>query len=125
MTKLYKRLAGLISAYNNCVASGNSWSEKHKEEILKLCEDKLPHGAGIDNGTQIDLERSTDEKLVFTTSYHHMNNVGMYDGWTDHTVIVTASLAHYINIRITGKNRNDIKDYLHEVFLDCLSGEVE
>jgi hypothetical protein len=53
-----------------------------------------------------------------------MTEGGMYDGWTEHTVVVTPSLAFGINIRITGRNRNDIKDYLHDVFHEALTKGV-
>ena len=49
-----------------------------------------------------------------------MDEHGSYDEWTDHTVIVTASLIHGLNIKITGRNRNDIKEYLRDVFYDFL-----
>jgi hypothetical protein len=45
-----------------------------------------------------------------------MNENGFYNGWSDHKVIVTPSLAFGMNIKITGENRNDIKDFLFDVF---------
>ena len=78
----------------------------------------LPSGSGFDNGTQFDVENSTMDKLVFTTSFHHMSEHGYYTKWTDHTVTVTPSF-HGLNIKVSGRNRNDIKDHIAECF-DCL-----
>jgi len=51
--------------------------------------------------------------------------VGYHDGWTDHQLIVTPSLQFGFHIRITGKDRNQTKDYLHETFQYALSEEVD
>ena len=49
-----------------------------------------------------------------------MNENGFYDGWTDHTLTVRPSLVHGIELEISGRNRNDIKEYLHETFHSAL-----
>ena len=46
-----------------------------------------------------------------------------YDGWTEHTVTVTPSFSGF-NMRISGRNRNDIKDHMHETFYSALHTEV-
>ena len=114
---LYEALALNVQAFQNCIELNNvEWKGKHKARILKLVAECMPRGSGIDNGTKIDLERSIANKLVFYTSFHHMDENGFYDGWTDHEVIVTPSLTNRIELRITGRNRNEVKDYLHETF---------
>jgi hypothetical protein len=45
-----------------------------------------------------------------------MNEGGYYDGWTEHQVIITPSLQHGFDVRVTGQDRNEIKDYLAELF---------
>jgi hypothetical protein len=60
---------------------------------------------------------------VFKTSFHHMNTHGYYDGWTDHIVTVRPDMMSGIRISITGKDRNQIKDYIHEVFYNWLTEE--
>ena len=118
---LYKELAGTIQARLTCQSSGNTeWLEQHSDRIEQLVADFLPSGSGWDCGTKIDLDESHADKLVFCGGYHHMNESGMYDGWTDHTVTVTPSLVLDFHLRISGRNRNDIKDYLHELFESAL-----
>jgi hypothetical protein len=123
---LYKQLASLVDARLRCEGKAfdvrlRGWYEKHTESIRALVQEYMPHGSGFDNGTKIDLDRSTSERLVFTTAFHHMNEHGGYDGWTEHTVTVTASLAFNFSLKIGGRNRNDIKDYMHEVFACSLN----
>ena len=125
MTTLAQEISRKISAIDNCIASNNTeWNLKHRQSLQALCLERLPSGSGFDSGTRINTDLSTPEKLVFNTSYHHMNDSGYYDGWTDHTVTVKASLAFGIDIAIYGQNRNDIKNYMHDLFRDALTTEV-
>lgn len=100
------------------------FSEQRKREIDRLV-DLLPSGSGVDNGTSIDLDRSKPDRIVLTCSFHHMNDVGMYDGWTDHEIIVTPSLGFEYEIRVTGRNRNEIKDYLSDLYREALREMVD
>ena len=118
-------LAQKLVAYCACVKAGNiQWQYKHDHAIEQIMND-APSGSGIDAGTQLDWEKSDGNKLVRHTSYHHMNESGMYDGWTEHTITVKAHLYHSITLHIGGRNRNDIKGYLHELFDTWLQSEVE
>jgi hypothetical protein len=99
------------------------WFDKHEDKILALVKEHMPSGSGFDSGTTIDFDASHAEKLVFSMSFHHMNNNGYYDGWTEHTVTVTPSFQG-INLRISGRNRNDIKEYIHETFMYALMVDV-
>lgn len=125
-TKLYVLLAQIIQAYHRCIGTQNDeWAAKHRERLETLVHEHMPSGAGIDREVKLNLKESTEEKLVFYTSYHHMNEVGMYDGWTDHVIRVRPSLCYGIVLSISGRDRNDIKDYLHEVFHEALTKEIE
>jgi hypothetical protein len=122
--KLYQELAQLVAARLHCIATLNPWSEKHEAHIVALVSEYLPSGSGFDSGTTLDLVLSTGNKLVFNTSYHHMNDMGYYDGWTEHTVIVKPDLQFDFVLRITGRDRNDIKDYIDEMFSYALNTEL-
>jgi hypothetical protein len=122
---LYRALAMTLDAYNRCVETKNTeWQEKHNETLEKLCE-SLPSGSGIDNGTSVDWDKSSDEKLVLYFGFHHMDENGFYAGWTQHTLTVLPSLQFGITLKISGPNRNDIKEYLHETYHQALTEEVE
>jgi hypothetical protein len=116
MKEVYKGIAMALTSMNNCTASGNQeWHDKHEETIEELVKNYMPSGSGFDNGTSFDWIKSSANKLVFHTAYHHMNENGCYDGWTDHTITVTPDLAMDINIKVSGSNRNNIKDYMYDI----------
>lgn len=122
---LYSELAQLVNARQSCEKTHNiEWFEKHGAKAYELVREKMPRGCGFDAGTTLDLDSSHPNKLVFVTSYHHMNDCGMYDGWTEHIVTIKPSLAFGFHIRITGSNRNDIKDYIADVFSEALKTEI-
>ncbi len=121
---LYREIAALLQAIANCRKAGNhEWLEKHSERLEELV-DMLPSGSGIDNGTKLDADASGPHKLVFTLGYHHMNDAGMYDGWTEHKLTVTPSFDG-IDLHISGRDRNGIKEYLYETYHYALTQEVE
>jgi len=114
---LYQALAILCQARLTCVESNNlEWKEKHEQEIKELVAEWLPHGSGVDDEVVFDLERSNANKLVLRFGYHHTNEVGMYDGWTFHVCTVRPSLTNDFELKISGPNRNDVKEYLYQVF---------
>ena len=43
-----------------------------------------------------------------------MNDDGYYDGWTDHILTVTPNLGGYPDMKISGRDRNNIKEYLYD-----------
>ena len=97
-------------------------SPRYKDTAIEMAEyisaEILPSGSGFNGGTRFDIDKSTTDKLVFHTSYHHMSEHGYYTKWTDHTVTVTPSFRGF-NIKVSGRNHNDIKDYISQTF-DCL-----
>jgi hypothetical protein len=123
--KLYARIADLVVARQNCIERDNQeWKLKHEQELLRLVRMHLPSGSGFDNGTTIDLDLSNADRLVFNTSFHHMDENGSYDGWTEHVVRVSPSF-HGVHMTVSGRNRNDIKDYIYECFDFALNKEVQ
>ena len=124
--KLYKHLARKMDAYIRCMETpDNDFTNKHKESIETLVYQYMPSGSGIDAGINFDFTNSTANKLVLTFSYHHMDESGYYDGWTEHKLIVTPSLAFGFDMKITGRDKNATKDYLYQTFDYALRLEVE
>lgn len=121
MTMLLNELAHLVSAIGHC---DDEWRVKHTARLNALVREYMPSGAGFDDGTQLVLAKSSADKLVFVTSFHHMDEHGYYDGWTAHTVTVTPSFIGRMNIEVSGRDRNRIKDYIAEVFYDALVKEI-
>ena len=138
--KVYQTIAALVDARARCLTSTtrvmdgdtdvtlSHWQDmanRHEVTVNLLCRDRLPNGSGWDSGTTIDWHASTAEKLVFYGEYHHMDDGGFYDGWTEHTVTVRPSLAFGIELKISGRNRNAIKDYLADLFHTALTQDAE
>ncbi len=116
-------LASRIVAMENCRKSGNTeWLEKHRRTVKAIAVNFLPRGSGFDAGTGVDDVNSTNRRLLFTTSFHHMDESG-YTGWSEHKVIAHATF-NGPEINVTGSNRNGIKDYVAEVFSAALAEEV-
>ena len=121
--KRYQAISRAIGAHNRCEQSKNEeWHKRWHDTLIELCK-PLPSGSGFDSGTELS-EKSTPEKLVFETSYHHMNSDGYYVGWTTHEIICTPSFELGIHYRITGRNQNDTKDYIGECFDSILNEDV-
>lgn len=121
--KVYEKIAQLVNAVKNCDAKkDNLWASKHEDDIKFIVRRYLPSGSGIDNGVKFDFAHSTDEKLVFNSSFHKMDENGFYDGWIDFIVVVKPSLQFGISLTVTGQfgKRQDIKDMIHHVFNDSL-----
>ncbi len=126
-------LASAIAARANCakkLATHRDWFDRHSATIERIEKDYLPSGSGIDCGTKVDLSEprgmarsNGHSRIVLTLSYHHMNEGGMYDGWTEHTVTVTPDLLFGYTLKISGRDRNDIRDYLNDVLTTALDTE--
>jgi hypothetical protein len=118
-------ISGLIGAIHRCREDSNKeWEENHTQRLLQLVKDYMPGEPGFDSDTTIDIDKSSKDKLVFYTSFHHMDENGFYDGWTEHTVTVTPGFRG-ANIKISGRDRNCIKDIIHETFDFSLDQEIK
>jgi len=131
----YQRIARTLIALSNCrgrlqrrptgapnARRAKAWIERHTERLESTA---LPSGSGLDLGPRIDIERSRPDRIVITNcDYHHMNEHGYYTRWTKHEVIITPSLAFGFDIRVTGRDYKDIKEYIAETFTDHMNHGV-
>ncbi len=115
--KIYQTIGVIADVMNN--RNGGNMARPQKDswlDLLDRCMEGSPSGSGFDNGTRFDLEESSDGKrLVFETGFHHMDEHGCYDGWTHHRVILYPEFSGY-RVRITGRDRNFIKEFIEESF---------
>lgn len=123
---LYHHIASRLGAMKNCARTGNDeWYKKHRDAICYLIDNYLPHGSGIDGRNTIDWGESHGERIVLGVSFHHMNETGSYDGWTDHTITVRPSLVFNFELSISGCDRNQIKEHLGDLFDAALREEID
>lgn len=123
--KVYQKLAGKFNAYLNCIKNKNEqWEEKHYNSIISIIN-SLPHGSGIDGKTVFNFDESNLNKLVIDSSYHLMDDVGMYDGWIDFQVIIKPNWLG-IDLKIKGKfgERQDLKSIIGDIFYNALIEEI-
>lgn len=119
-----QEIASRAGALKRCVERGNpEWARQHRETLRDIERNYLPSGAGVDNGTTIDLDRTSEDKIVLTCSYHHMNNDGYYDGWTDHTITVRPTFRGF-HVDASGDDRDDILAYLGDLYREGLSQPI-
>lgn len=112
-----KKLADTLQSRRNCMKTPDThseWIDIHTNTIMEMCKE-LPHGSGIDGTMEIDFDQCNDKKITFFFEYHHMDDNGYYDGWTEHNIIITPDFGSF-KIRINGPDRNQVKDYFYDLF---------
>jgi hypothetical protein len=118
---LYNSPASKIAAIENCRTSGNIEEiARHTAAILYLVERYMQADAGIEHGTCIDFSNSNQNHIVFDTRFDHTPEGSYSACWTRHKVIVTPALVCDFDIRITGRDRNGVKEDLREMFDEAL-----
>lgn len=123
---LYIALALLCQRYHNLHRQPElrrEMEEHCEEEAHRLVREYMPSGSGFDAGTELVIDVCDASTLVFKTAFHHMDEHGGYDGWSEHKVKVTAEFGGF-DIYVGGRDRNQIKDYIAETFHYALSQEV-
>jgi hypothetical protein len=104
-------------AMQNCIKANNDvWLVKHEEHITNTLLDVLPHGSGIDCEWRFDF---TDKAIFCYNSFHNMDDMGGYCGYTDFTVKIKIGhrdIFGKLDFSITGRFGRDqlLKDYLYE-----------
>lgn len=121
--KLYQEIAWLVCVIRRCEKSNNTkWLRRHTARLHYLVQGGLPFE--IDCRTNIALESSTPDRLIFDVEFHDTNDSGVYGRWTKHRVFVTPSIAFGFYLRVTGGDRN-IKKYLADVYNLALSKDLK
>lgn len=111
--------ASQFDRFNRCKAEVHPAKEDAENRVESMLE-ILPHGSGIDNGVKFLWDESTKDKLIFQVDFHHMDDNGYYCGWSEHKLILTPSFTGF-EMRLTGKNYRQIKEYLYDLFSNVFS----
>lgn len=118
--KVYQKL-GQLSKINK-IKDVDAYQDR-LQYFEKFVEEEFPSGSGFDNGTK--LINFSSNRIVLEVGFHHMDEHGGYDGWSHHEVTITSDLEWGFNVKISGKDRNNIKEYISEVFHETLSSEIK
>lgn len=126
---ILSRLASTLDALHSCEraqAEGQDrsrWIARHGETLDAL-DALLPSGSGCDNGSKVDRSRPLSKGLLIETAFHHLSTHGFYTGWTDHKITFHPTLYGGPTIKVSGRDRNEIKDYLGDVFYHTLTSNL-
>lgn len=122
---LYQHIAARLYQAMGTESTPVDIEMRNADEIARLCREFMPSGSGFDNGTTLDLDEcKPGKRMTFNTAFHHINENGYYDGWTHHKVIVEADFSGF-TVKVTGRNKRDIKDYIVDVFRTTLNQQVD
>lgn len=125
MTTVIEKIASALSALHNCERTGNvEWQRRWNDTLDHIERNVLPSGSGIDQGVTIDRNNPLARVVRLYVPFHHMNEHGYYTRWENYTVDVTPDWDG-IEIKIHGKDRNAVKDYLGDLFQTVLMSEIE
>lgn len=118
--KLYEKIARELIRYN--VADNNGLVDLADTELQKIERELLPSGSGFDAGSKI-IREEYKNRIKIETEFHHMNENGYYTEWTKHTITIFPCLECGMEVKVSGRNVNYIKDYIFDVFYDVLNSE--
>ena len=117
-----RELYQIIASAIRMVSFGSENFRSEYEDLLEYIERNiLPSGSGVDCGTKINMEKSKDNLIVLDVDFHHMDEHGYYDGWTHHKVKVCPDLVFGYDLKVTGRDKNMIKEYLGDLYHYVLS----
>ena len=118
---MYRSTVELIATAANAQRNCATGYLDYWRQVIEWVEKQLlPTGSGFDCGTRIEEDSCDLKKVVLSTSFHHMNDHGLYNGWSGHKVIVTPTFNDF-DLKVTGRNLNNIKEDIGEIFANCLS----
>lgn len=105
-----------------CIAEAHS--QDSQGEVLERLLDLLPSGSGLDSG--VKLKHCDNKRIVFGCDYHHMDDNGFYCGWSLHDCVIRADLSEFggFSLKITGRDKRQIKEYLADTLNYALQREV-
>jgi len=96
------------------------------KKTLHYIGDILPHGLGFDNDWNIKMTSQT--KIRASSSFHCMDENGMYDGWADFSILFDLFDQSVWRVMFHGKDsqkfarryalRDYISDTVAEIFYD-------
>jgi len=134
---LYQHMASAIDAMQRCKTDAEAirshapgaqhesflelreeWAMRWNDRLHAMLE-ALPHGSGLDTDWHYVGDKCNADRITLSISYHNMDEMGGYCGWSDLIITVKPSLIHGINLRIVGGD-NELKDYLYEILSTAL-----
>lgn len=119
MRQVFNEIAKLVKLFKE----HESNKGYHVVQVHRIMNEYFPAGENI---AEIDFifNESSNKKLVFTCIYHHEADNSM----TAHNVVVTPATLDYnpcFNIKVTGRDKNGVKDIIKKTFEFSLALPVD
>ena len=100
------------------IAKSCEWNKIAKGSHLHICVKRIKKaGSMLPPGTRINIEESGINKVLFETSFYHIN-----ENLTNLIIIVMPKFVCGFSIIITGKS--EYNDYVEDIFRECLNQEI-
>lgn len=122
--KLASKIGSAIFHRENDSENSEALFLKFESEAEEIVKNEFPSGSGVDSGTKIDWECTTKNQIVLNADFHHMDDNGYYDDWTEHNVVIKPDWTG-INLKVTGKDKRQIKEYLADLFYEVCQRPIE
>lgn len=124
-TTLISRIYRVLQARENCKkdATKLDWFNNHDFTLYQIERNYLPHGSGINSGCTIEREFKKD-CVILHVPYHNMDENGYYCGWSDFKIVCKPEFDG-ISLKIIGKDKYFVKDYLYDLFNNCLTEMID
>ena len=121
-TTLVSALINTSKLIDNYKSSDHTdWAAFHEEKLAKLCRDHLPRGIGVFG---VSVAATTDTKAVFYCLYRHTDKHGYFVCNTAYRIVVRPTFTG-LAIRVLGRNKYNVKEYLADQFRDALERIVD
>ncbi len=134
---LYQHMASAIDAMQRCKRDAElirsnargaphssflelreEWAVRWNDRLHAMLQE-LPHGSGLDSEWHYVGDKCSSNRITLATSFHNMDEIGCYCGWSDLTITIKPDLIHGIAMWIVGGD-NNLKDYLYDILRDAL-----
>jgi len=114
-----RNVGQLMGAIEGCLVQNRAeWQAKHEHTLRQFVRETAPCGQTW-YSTGLNIKKSSTTQLVFRGAFRHE------DRWTEHTITVKPNFGLGFTFKISGLNKNDVKDCLKEMFTNWLSSEVK
>ena len=118
---LVGHIACAVNSMARCNSNGNAYADKWESLLAHIEKDILPRGSGFDCGCRIERSPRNPAYVQIAFSFHHMDESGRYDGWTEHTATFKPDFETGFSLHLSGKDHNSAKEYFSDILSELLS----
>lgn len=122
-TTVVVALAAALASLRDAENSRPQAREQWRAHLENLAREFLPKGPAMPNGTQVDLEDSSPNRIVLLTNHKHVGGA-QGTSWTHYRIVVEPSFLQGFSLAISGRDEGDVMEQIEEALRDALLVEV-